>query len=133
MNNLICIVDDDEDIRSILTFALEFEGMHSVSFESARDAETYLLTLSLDSLPCLMIVDYMMPEMDGVEFIKLLRDNYPNTFAHIPIALSTGRLPDSSEGLPDNIITLEKPVDLNTFLTVAKEHYFSPQETYSLS
>lgn len=123
MNHPVCIIDDDEDVRGVMAFALEFEGIRSLPFESAQTAEEYLSRLSPDNLPCLLIIDYMMPGMNGVQFISLLQTKYPETLGKIPMALSTGHLADDVEGLPPNILRLEKPIELQYFLQIAKFHY----------
>ncbi len=132
MNRPICIIDDDDDIREVMSFALEFEDMKSLVFDSAKKAEEVLSKLPEDKLPCLLIVDYMMPDMDGVEFIKRLNSKYPDTLAKIPVALSTGFLSDEILGLPSSILRLEKPIDLQDFLVLAKQHYHVPEKPYSL-
>lgn len=131
MTRPICIIDDDEDVRSVMTFALEFEGMTTLPFASALQAEEYLSRLPQDELPCLIIVDYMMPEMDGVEFINVLHTDYPDTLARLPIALSTARLSDETEELPYPVMRLEKPLDLNHFLQLAKAHYWPSEKSFS--
>ena len=89
MNHPICIIDDVEDIRGVIEYALEFENIKTISFESAKLAEEHLSQLSPDDLPSLIIVDYMMPTMNGVEFISLLDEKYSETLGKIPLALST--------------------------------------------
>jgi CheY-like chemotaxis protein len=130
MKRQICIIDDDEDVRGVMAFALDFEGMSSLTFESCRQAEEYLSRLSADELPCLMIIDYMMPEMNGLEFISLLARKYPATLNKIPMVLSTARLSDEVDNLPGHIMRLEKPLDLQNFLDLARQHYQKPEEIF---
>lgn len=128
----ICIIDDDEDIRGVLAFALEYENIPSVTFESANEAEKYLSKLEPENFPCLLVIDYMMPGMTGVEFISLIESKYPETLAKIPMALSTGFFSDDIERLPSKIIKLEKPIDLQDFIKLVKEHYSAPEKPYPL-
>lgn len=127
----ICIIDDDEDVRAVLGFALEFEGMPSIHFESAMKAVEYLRTLSYNEVPCLNIVDYMMPDMTGIEFIQFVRNRYPQTIGDIPIALSSARISDKDEKFPEGVILLPKPLELPDLISVAKEHYHSSPKSYS--
>ena len=123
MNHPICVIDDDEDIRGVIEYALEFENIKTISFESAKLAEEYLSLLSPDEFPSLIIVDYMMPTMNGVEFISLLHEKYPETLAKIPLALSTGFFSDQIK-IPKNVIKLDKPIDLQDLLELVKKYYF---------
>jgi len=133
MNRPVCIIDDDDDVREVMSFALEFEGIKTLPFESALMAEEYLSQAEPESYPCLIIVDYMMPEMNGMEFITLLKAKYPETLGKIPVALSTARLSEDTEHLPQWILRLEKPVDLQKFLELTRRHYLTPPEMPSSS
>ena len=122
MNHPICIIDDDEDIRGVIEYALEFENIKTISFESAGLAEEHLSKLSPDDFPSLIIVDYMMPTMNGVEFISLLDEKYSETLGKIPLALSSGFLSDQIK-TPKNVIKLDKPIDLQDLLELVKKYY----------
>ena len=64
----ILIVDDDEDIRELLMYNLKREG-HDVSCaENGLEA----LDMIQSNIPDLIILDVMMPKMDGIEFCDLL-------------------------------------------------------------
>jgi CheY-like chemotaxis protein len=123
MNHPVCIIDDDDDVREVMSFALEYEGIQSIPFASAMQAEAYLSNLTPDYLPSLIFVDFMMPEMDGMEFITLMREKYPDTLGRIPMVLSTARLAEDTDVMPAGVVKLEKPIDLDHFIRIAKEHY----------
>jgi DNA-binding response OmpR family regulator len=76
---MILIVDDDPAITTLLQLSFEFEG-HQV-MTAANGAEA--LELARQIHPAAMVVDVMMPEMDGLELIRRIRAN-PAT-AEIPI------------------------------------------------
>lgn len=124
MKRPVCIIDDDEDLRAAMCFALEFEGIPVVSLENGQRALEYLSTLTENEYPCLIILDYMMPEMDGLELIKLIKEKYPETLGSIPLALSTARdsLDSELKKMIPEIKTLAKPLDLKEFLSLAKSH-----------
>jgi len=84
----VLIVDDDPDIRELITWKL---GQAGYSTLVAGDGEAGLEAAATvdDSghLPDLILVDWMMPKMSGIEVCRALRDN-PAT-ARIPLILLT--------------------------------------------
>jgi CheY-like chemotaxis protein len=64
--SLILVVDDDEDIRYALGDTLEAEGYRVVLAEDGRDALDKLR--GLPAPPCMILLDLMMPNMDGLQF-----------------------------------------------------------------
>lgn len=120
--NPICIIDDDEDVRAVMSYALEFEGIPTLPLRNAQSAVEYLKTLSPAELPCLIIVDYMMEGMNGFEFINYIRTYHPHTLGKIPLAISSGSAFNASE-VPAGVTVLTKPVELRRFLEVAKRYY----------
>lgn len=79
----ILIVDDEAEIRKILTILLENSGYEVVS---ASDGLSALMTLKTDSEIDLCIMDVMMPRMDGIEACAEIRK-----FSSIPILFLTAR------------------------------------------
>jgi DNA-binding response OmpR family regulator len=69
----ILIVDDNDDIRSMLELILQREGF---DVASARDGEQ-ALALYAERAADIVITDLFMPERDGIETIVALRDRYP--------------------------------------------------------
>src|SRR6476620_7651136 len=66
----ILVVDDDQPIREAISDNLLEEGYKVVSAMNGEDA---LRILDEIALPAVMIVDLMMPEMDGKEFVARAR------------------------------------------------------------
>ena len=131
MMHPICIIDDDDDVRGVMSFALKFEGMDTLAFESASHAEEKISKLAPENLPCLIIVDYLMPGMDGVEFISLLSKKYPDSLGKIPVALSTAYLSDGLWDFPSHVMRLPKPIELSDLVKIAKEFYLRPENSDS--
>ena len=65
--NRILVIDDDENISKVIRLYLEKEGMEVLL--GAADGKTGLELFSKDN-PDLVLLDIMMPEMDGIEVIK---------------------------------------------------------------
>lgn len=67
----IYVIEDDENIRELLKVALEGFGYHIYSFDSAEPALEQMKEIK----PDLAVFDIMLPGMDGLEAIKLVRKN----------------------------------------------------------
>ena len=118
----VFVIDDDADVREIMIFSLENEGFSVIPFESPMEALKVLLDKPKDRLPGLIIVDFMMPEMDGVTFIRELRDNHAKALGHIPVALSTAMGSMEESPLPSDIIRLHKPMELDDLIKVVNKY-----------
>jgi CheY-like chemotaxis protein len=132
MTHPICIIDDDDDVREVMAFALEYEGMPAIKFNRATSALDALAGMTQDQYPSLIFVDYLMPEMDGLEFISKLKQQYPKTLGKIPVVLSSAGLFDESESLPRDVLRVPKPIDLYAFIELARKYYYSSENSASL-
>jgi len=97
MSKCILVVDDEERIRSLLEAYLTQEGFRVVAAANGREA----LSVATRERPDLILLDIMMPEMDGYEFIRLYTKDHNE-----PIILLTARLEES-----DKIVGLELGAD----------------------
>lgn len=68
---LVLVVDDDAHIRSVVRFALESSGLR---VREAADGET-ALRLFTEETPALLVLDIMMPGIDGIEVCRRLRQS----------------------------------------------------------
>jgi diguanylate cyclase (GGDEF)-like protein len=91
----ILVVDDEEHIRKILRFQLEKHGYTVVTAENGEVA----LKLVRRECPDLIILDLMMPKVDGYEVCKRIRQDFQ--MSHIPIIMVTAKsdMPDKIKGL----------------------------------
>ena len=81
----ILIVDDEADIIEILQFVLEAQGYECIT---AMDGEEGL-RLAKELLPDLIILDVMMPKINGYKISRLLK--YDAKYKNIPILMITAR------------------------------------------
>src|SRR5688572_19056355 len=81
----VLIVDDDDDLAEALAVVLEQHGFAS---KRCQDAVAALEALQREELPDLILLDLMMPRMDGWEFRALQRSN--SAWASIPVVALTG-------------------------------------------
>jgi two-component system chemotaxis response regulator CheY len=72
INNQTLIVDDSRVIRSIVGRAMQELGFQTVEAGNGRDA---LELLQHNYLPAVIVVDWNMPEMNGLEMVKAIRAN----------------------------------------------------------
>jgi len=95
MAQTILIVDDDMDTLHLVGTTLEKQGYEILA---AKDGEQ-ALKMATENIPALILLDLMMPKMDGIEVTLQLRAN-PDT-AGIPIIMFTAKvqLEDKVEGL----------------------------------
>jgi len=91
MSSKILIIDDDSDIRVLIEYTLKKEGF---SVETAEDGESGIKKAE-SFLPDLIILDVMMPGIDGMETCELLRQN--PTFNDTFICFLTARSEDYSQ------------------------------------
>ena len=73
--NLILLVDDEEDIREVLTISLEDMGYEVLEAENGRIA----LELFRKKKPMIVFTDIKMPGMDGIEILKKIKNENPYT------------------------------------------------------
>ena len=79
----IMIVDDDPNIRELVSALLQNHGFEACEAEDGRDA----LQKMMNDDPDLVIIDIMMPNMDGFELCRHLRRDYEN----MPILMLTAK------------------------------------------
>jgi DNA-binding response OmpR family regulator len=86
---ILLVVDDHSEIRSVITsiFETDYKVMQAKNGKEA-------LTLAQKDIPDIVISDIMMPEMDGFEFCKEIKNNELTSF--IPIILLTAKTSDTS-------------------------------------
>lgn len=82
----ILAADDEQDIQTILQVALEDVGGYKAEFcSSGREVLDRLNAFD----PDLILLDVMMPEMDGAEVLQQIRKR--EKFAHVPIVMITAK------------------------------------------
>jgi DNA-binding response OmpR family regulator len=97
MSKTIMVVDDEKRLVSLVESYLVQEGYHVVSANNGKEA----LPIATHEKPDLIILDIMMPEMDGYEFMREHRKNQDT-----PIILLTARVDDD-----ERVIGLELGAD----------------------
>ena len=113
--SVVLIVDDDEGIRETVQLALQMEN-HSTAL-AAHGGEA-LDWLDRHRPPCLILLDLMMPFIDGWQVIDQLRQD--DRLARVPVVVITAFNRDlgSAAALP----ILRKPIELGDLLSVTASY-----------
>jgi CheY-like chemotaxis protein len=118
-NQHIMVVEDDETIRDSL---IEYLADRGYQTKGAADGQQALAALTSDPVaPCLIVLDLMMPVMDGWTFrAEQMRDPH---LAQIPVVVVSA-VRDVAKQVKDLglIGVLKKPIDLPKLLAIVSEH-----------
>jgi DNA-binding response OmpR family regulator len=118
-NRQILLVEDDLYSAETLQFALEAKGHKVTLATNGRDA----LNMVNNEMPQLIILDIMMPKMDGYHFCRLLK--FDARFKHIPVIIVSSKIQEADRKLGlacggDEYIT--KPYDLNMLINTVEKY-----------
>jgi DNA-binding response OmpR family regulator len=119
MGNLVLIADDDPDIIRFVALNLRLEGFDVAVADNGQDA----LDKALDTHPSLILLDTMMPRMDGYEVCSRLRDQRPDR--RIRVIMLTAKSGDADRAMAftagaDDWMT--KPFDPADLVSRVKDH-----------
>lgn len=98
----VLVVDDDDDVRETLRDVVESEGCAALLAANGREA----LDMLAKHRPCLIILDLMMPVMNGTEMLAVLQKDA--ALSTLPVVISTSAPHLAPRGVP----VLPKPIDL---------------------
>ncbi|MDC3252746.1 response regulator transcription factor [Crocinitomicaceae bacterium] len=87
----ILIIDDEDDIRAILTYNLEKEGYTVLNASNGKNG----IEMAKEHSPDLVLLDVMMPEMDGIEVCEQLRED--SKTENVSVCFLTARSEDYSQ------------------------------------
>jgi signal transduction histidine kinase len=108
---IIAVIEDDREIRELLDECLREAGYRTVMYSDAREA---LLELESGETPALIVLDLMMPEMDGWTF--RVRQRESSKLGSVPVVvISADRSPQAVA--IDADAYLPKPLDLDRLLS----------------
>lgn len=116
---VVAIVEDDNDLLDMLVFSFEAEGYEVKGLESKAKALEFLSIKENLNQVCLLILDRLLPDGDGLDIIKELQPIMPK---HVPVlflsVLSSER--DVLSGLKHGAIDyISKPFSLPVLITKA--------------
>ncbi|MEK7876999.1 MAG: response regulator [Pseudomonadota bacterium] len=112
-NELILIVEDNEKNRKLVRDVLQFKGYQTVESETAEEG----IRLAHERKPALVLMDFHLPGMNGIEAFKVLRAD-PQTSAIPIIAITASAMTEDRQKMTaagfDGLQT--KPINVKDFL-----------------
>jgi DNA-binding response OmpR family regulator len=119
MGKLVLIADDDRDIVRFVALNLRLEGFEVVVADNGQDA----LDKALDVRPSLILLDTMMPRLDGYEVCSRFRDERPDS--QVPVIMLTAKSMEADRAMAftagaDDWVT--KPFDPADLVSRVKDH-----------
>jgi DNA-binding response OmpR family regulator len=114
----ILVVDDEPDVASLLTLLLKSQGYNVIAAGDGQEA----LELARKQSPDLILLDIMLPRMDGYKVARMLK--FDENFSHIPIIMLTAKIQekDKETGLEMGANAyVTKPFDTEQLLKKIKD------------
>jgi CheY-like chemotaxis protein len=115
----IVIIEDDVDLRETMRDLLEMEGF---SVCTAENGKAGLKLIENSGKPCLILLDLMMPEMNGWEFLEAMQRDKQALLAQTPVAVVSAAADMSDVQQQYGCSVLKKPVSLDRLLALAHAH-----------
>ena len=113
MKHTVLLIEDDEELRELMRDALELNGYSVVAAIDGQDALERLS--SVDDV-CLVLLDLLMPRMNGWEFYAATRQR--DELVDVPVIVHSSVARDAPEGVTR---VLEKPLQLELLLSTVRE------------
>jgi CheY-like chemotaxis protein len=117
----VLIVEDDADLREMMAQLLTLEGFRAETVANGRDALEYL---QRGDRPEIILLDLMMPIMDGWEFRR--RQRADPAVADVPVVVLSALDATRATDL-DETAFLKKPLDFERLLQLVRRYCSSPR------
>ncbi|MBK7857251.1 MAG: response regulator [Archangiaceae bacterium] len=126
----ILVVEDDRAIRETVVDLLKDEGFSKVSaVRHGKEAITWLEAAS--EMPGLILLDLMMPVMDGESFLRAVQVHPNPVLRSVPVIVLTASRRRTE--LPGCVTWLDKPIDIERLLQLCSEYVGPIEGTAPLS
>jgi CheY-like chemotaxis protein len=113
----ILIIEDDYDIRVALKEILEWEGFQVLTAANGKEG---LEVLEQHADPCLIILDIMMPIMNGWDFLKRFKTS--GMSRRYPILIASASPEVGPRLRSEGLAFLPKPLDVDSLVNYVKAH-----------
>jgi DNA-binding response OmpR family regulator len=114
----VLIVEDDEDLREMMAQLLTLEGFETATAANGREALEYLHEHEAGR-PDIILLDLMMPVMDGWEFRR--RQQADPTLAPVPVIILSALDYARASNLEATAF-LKKPLDFDRLVSLVRSH-----------
>ena len=111
----ILVVDDDPELRAMLSFSLGLAGHSVKTAVHGRDALDQLHVVR----PAVILLDLMMPVMDGIEFWRALRQD--PRFAETPVVCLSAKHSAETEATAMGIPCIRKPFEIDDVTRMVRQ------------
>lgn len=119
MNNVV-IVDDDEDLLRLLMTSFKSQGFEVKGFITGKEALDYLLDEAHIQSMCLLVLDRMLPDMDGLEVLRQLHEHSTHRVPVLILSLLSAEK-DIMEGLQQGAVDyITKPFSVLILMQKAR-------------
>ena len=115
----VLVVDDDEGLLETVKELLEMEGFQVSIAENGRDALDSIATLGW---PCVVLLDLMMPVMDGSAFLEMVAEEPVSVDGRLPIVVFSALQEAQSLAERYRCDVLPKPVTLDRLVKAAERY-----------
>jgi CheY-like chemotaxis protein len=115
---LVVVVDDDDDVRDLLSGRFSDAGYDVITAANGPDAIN-LLAGDLRQMPAAIFVDFLMPGVVGTSVLDFVRSE--RRFAGVPVAVVTG----APQLVPPGVVVFAKPARFDALLAYVHDHRVS--------
>lgn len=118
----VYIIDDDDDLREVMTWTLEKEGYRVFPFQDGIEALESLQ--STTHPPNLILLDFHMKKMNGRDFLNLKKASSNNILRNAPVVMVSAAPQIVRESIPGDLYVdiLYKPLSLNKLVSTIHKH-----------
>lgn len=118
-NHHILVIEDEADLRETLKEFLEVLGF---KVETAANGREGLRQLDETGHPCLILLDLMMPVMNGWEFLEVIKKDQQHVLASIPVVVVSAAVNVTAIRQQFGCRAMHKPFDIDQLVTLVREH-----------
>lgn len=115
----ILLIEDERDLRETLKLLLELEGFRVSAAQNGREG---LDLLDTSAPPCLIVLDLMMPVMNGWEFLETIKRDHHALLGETSLLVITAAADAGHDPSDLGCPVLKKPFDVEPLLQFARQH-----------
>ena len=116
----IAVIDDDQDIRTMVSWVLQREGFTVEAFADGRSALD-----SVTETPDLILLDYMMPRLNAPEFLAARKEH--SVLRDPPVVVISAYPELADTVVAETVGVVHKPIDLDLLIECVRYHCRAPE------